>query len=250
MSGLSESYQALQDSSILELANQNAEFLKSLVRNGKLHRFPDKELEGFMEDYAAVIQGFIKYYETTLDRSFLELAQKLTERTEEAFYDESENLYYFSSDDNASLIARKKELFDNVIPSSNSMMAWNLVHLGTHFYDDAAIQKGKSILAQTRALIIREAEYMSNWGILAIELSQNFAEIIVVGPEARAFVNEINSRFLPNKIISGTEQAIDLAPFELKSAINGETTIYVCYNKSCKRPVNSVEEALLQFADQ
>lgn len=247
LSGLVESYQALQDSAILQLANQNAQFLKSLVKDGKLFRFPDKDLEGFMEDYAAVIQSFIKYYETTLDRSFLELAQALAARVENSFFDESENLYYFSSDENAALIARKKELFDNVIPSSNSLMAWNLVHLGTHLYDDEMIEKGQSILAKVKELIVREPEYMSNWGMLAMELSTSFAEVIIVGPKAHEFTNEINKRYIPNKIISATTSESDLPPFELKNAINGETTIYVCYNKSCKRPVTSVEAALAQI---
>ena len=248
LSGLSEAYQALQDSSILALAKENAAFIKThLIKDGKLNRFPDKSMEGFMEDYAAVIQSFIKYYETTLDRDYLELAKVLTRRVEEVFYDESENLYYFTSDENSALIARKKELFDNVIPSSNSIMTWNLVHLGTHFYDDEMIKKGKSILAQVKDLIITEPEYLSYWGMLALEVSNKFAEVIVVGPEADKYVNEINQQFLPAKIISGTMKESNQPPFEHKSAMNGETTIYVCYDKSCKRPVTSVAEAFEQM---
>ena len=247
LSGLCESYQVLQDSGILELTNKNASFIKSLIKDGKLNRFPDKDLEGFLEDYAAVIQGFIKYYETTLDHTFLELAQILTTRVEQAFYDESENLYYFSSNENANLIARKKELFDNVIPSSNSLMAWNLVHLGTHLYDDGMIKKGQSILAQVRELIIQEPEYMSNWAALAMELTNTFAEVIIVGPQAKKFANELNQYFIPNKIISGSVEVSDRPPLEHKVIINGETTIYVCFNKSCKRPVTTVKEALKQM---
>ncbi|MEP1117582.1 thioredoxin domain-containing protein [Ekhidna sp.] len=247
LSGLSESYQALQDSSILELANQNAVFLKSLIRDGQLFRFPNKDLEGFMEDYAAVIQSFIKYYETTLDRSYLELAQTLTIRVEEVFYDPDENLYYFSSDESASLIARKKEFFDNVIPSSNSLMAWNLTHLGTHLYDDEMAQKGQSILAQVRELIIQEPEYMSNWGMLALELADTFAEVIIIGPKAKEFTNALNQQFIPNKIISATIEESDKPPFKFKTALNGETTIYVCFNKSCKRPVTTVDAAIKQM---
>lgn len=248
LSGLSDAYQALQDSSILDLANKNAAFIKNqLIKDGVLKRFPNKEMEGFMEDYAAVIQSFIKYYETTLDRSYLELARLLTARVDAAFYDESENLYFFSGDENADLIARKKELFDNVIPSSNSIMAWNLVHLGTHFYNDEMIEKGKSILAQIKDLIVQEPEYLSNWGMLAIEVSDKFAEVIIVGPKAEEFVNELNKQFLPAKIVSGTVEESKEPPFQLKTAVGGETTIYVCYDKSCKRPVTSVQEALKQI---
>lgn len=247
LSGLVDSYQALQDSSILELATMNAEFIKSLIKDGKLYRFPDKDLEGFMEDYASVIQAFIKYYETTLDRTYLDLALTMTNRVNEAFYDSSEQLYFFNSVDNANLIARKKELFDNVIPSSNSTMAWNLVHLGTHLYADEMIKKGRQILAQAKNLIIQEPEYMSNWALLAMELSGDFAEVIIVGPKAREFSNELNREYIPNKIISASTDESDLPPFTLKTAIDDETTIYVCYDKSCKRPTKKVEEALAQI---
>lgn len=250
LSGLSESYQALGDESILQLAKSNALFIKNdLIKNGILNRFPNKDQEGFMEDYAAVIQGFIKYYEATFDREYLELALSLTKRVEEVFYDESENLYFFTSDESESLIARKKELFDNVIPSSNSIMTWNLIHLGTHLYDDAMVEKGKSILAQVIELVKLEPEYMSNWAMLAMELESTFAEVVIVGEQAVSFGLEINRQFIPNKIITGTQSASDQSPFQLKEAIAGKTTIYVCYDKACKLPVTTTSDAIQLLND-
>ncbi len=248
LSGLSEAYQAIQDESVLELAENNAKWIKDkLVRNGQLNRFQDRDMEGFLEDYAAVIQGLVKYYETTFEWEYLELAKTLLDRANEAFFDESENLYFFTSDASGSLIARKKELFDNVIPSSNSLMAWNLVHVGTHFYDEETIKKGKSILAQVTDLIVQEPEYMSNWGLLALELSQNFAEVVIVGKDYDQFGQEFNARFLPNKILTGSKQEKDSPLFEYKSPVGGETTVYVCYDRACKRPVNSTQEAIEQM---
>ncbi len=245
LTGLLEAFQALQDSSVLALAERNAHFIKDqLTKDGLLTRFPDKSMEGFLEDYAAVIQAFIKYYETTLDQEFLELAKLLLLRAEEQFYDETENLYYFTSKGAQDLIARKKELFDNVIPSSNSIMAWNLVHLGTHFYDDALVQKGKSMSAQVKHLVLQEPEYMSNWALLAMELSQPFAEIVIVGPDSKRLVNEFNQRFIPNKIITASEQPQEAAPFTAKTLMDEKTTIYVCYDKACQRPVTTVADAL------
>ena len=248
LSGLIDSYQATQDSSILSRTKQLADFIKmELVKGHNLKRFPNKSMEGFLEDYAAVIQSFIKYYETTLDREYLKVAFSLTAHVNDHFFDEEEGLYYFSGDDSQELIARKKELFDNVIPSSNSIMAWNLVHLGTLLYDDDLVEKGKSILSKIKRLIIEEPEYMSNWGLLAMEISSSFAEIIVVGPEAREFVNEINSHYLPNKIVAGITELSSELPFASKTMLEGKTTIYVCYDKSCQRPVTTVDEALNQI---
>ncbi|GAB4232454.1 MAG: thioredoxin domain-containing protein [Ekhidna sp.] len=248
LTGLCDAYQAMNDPLLLTLARKNAHFIKEkLIKDGKLMRFPNKDMEGFLEDYAAVIQSFIKYYETTLEYEFIEKARLLMTRANEAFYDESEQLYYFTAEESEALIARKKELFDNVIPSSNSMMAWNLVHLGTHLYDDDLTERGKTMVAQVKSLIEQEPEYLSNWAMLALELSHPFAEIVIVGPKAEAFTAEINKRYLPNKIITGTESEREQAPFEFKTMMDEQTTIYVCYNKACKLPVTSVEEAFEQM---
>lgn len=248
LSGLSEAYQATQEPSILSIAKRTAAFIKnSLVKNGRLNRFPDKDMEGFMEDYAAVIQGFIKYYETTFEWGYLVAARQLMERANEVFFDETENLYYFTSDESENLIARKKELFDNVIPSSNSLMAWNLVHLGTHFYDEDLIKKGKSILAKVTDLIQQEPEYLSNWGILALELSGSFAEVVIVGDDYKSFAQEINQQFIPNKIVTAAKSSQESPLFEYKTAVDGKTTVYVCYDKTCKRPVTTVAEAINQM---
>lgn len=248
LSGLSEAYQATQEDAVLALAKKTAAFAKDhLIKNGKLNRFPDKEMEGFMEDYAAMIQGFIKYYETTFEWEYLVLAKQLMDQANEAFFDETENLYYFTSDESESLIARKKELFDNVIPSSNSLMAWNLVHLGTHFYDEELIKKGKSILAQVTDLIKQEPEYLSNWGVLALELSSSFAEVVIVGEDYEKLAQEMNQEFIPNKIITAAASVRESPLFEYKTAVDGKTTVYVCYDKSCKRPVTTIAEAIEQM---
>ena len=248
LTGLLDAYQAVQDSLIVDLAQKNATFIKTkLIKEGILNRFPDKEMEGFMEDYAAVIQSFIKYYETTLDRDYLDIALQLTERTDAHFYDSEDQLYYFTGDEAQQLIARKKELFDNVIPSSNSIMAWNLIHLGTHLYRDSMVEKGKAMIANVKKLIIREPEYMSNWAVSALEISKPIAEIIIVGPNAGNLINELNASYIPNKIIAGTAEPSALPPFANKSMINGETTIYVCYNKTCRLPVTTLEEAFNQL---
>lgn len=246
LSGLCLAYQATGEDYFLQLARKNATFIKQkLIENGQLKRFPNKKMEGFIEDYAAVIQSFIRFYETTQETTYLQLAKTLIDRTNEHFYDAKEQLYYFSSTENASLIAQKKELFDNVIPSSNSMMAWNLVHLGKHLYDEKLVEQGKNILTPVTELAIKEPEYMANWVNLGLELSIPFAEIVIVGEDASNFAQEINQQFIPNKIISATTKATDDLPiFKYKSAINEETTLYICYNKTCKRPTNDVKKAL------
>ncbi|MEM9895274.1 MAG: thioredoxin domain-containing protein, partial [Bacteroidota bacterium] len=245
LTGLCDAYQATEEPFLLRLAKDNAQYIRSeLIEANRLKRFANCSDEAFLEDYAAVIQGFIKYYETTLESVYLEHANKLILRANAVFFDEEEGFYFFTSDDAEQLIARKKEIFDNVIPSSNSLMAWNLLHVGTHFYDEDLLNQGKSMLAKVADLFRQEPEYMSQWALTALEFSEKFAEIIIVGPDAKKLGAKINREYLPNKIIAGSTKESDLTPFQHKTTMEGKTTIYVCYDKVCQRPVTNVAAAL------
>ena len=247
LTGLCKAYQATGDQRFLSLAEKNAKFLMTLVKNDRLMRFPSGKMEGFLEDYAAVIQSFLTFYQTTFDEQYLIAAERLSNRVNEAFYDSEEGFFYFTANEAESLIARKKEVFDNVIPASNSMMARNLFHLGSLTYNDDFITRSREMVGKMSRLIPQEPEYLSNWASLAMEMSSDFAEIVIVGPEFQKYADQINSRHLPTKVISGSASENNLPQFEMKSMMNNQTTIYVCYNRACKLPVNSVEKALEQL---
>ena len=114
---------------------------KGLFRNYKAGK---ASIDAYLEDYAAVTQAFNALYQVTFDEKWLNEAVQLTEYTIAHFYDEEERFFFFTNDESEKLIARKKEIFDNVIPGSNSLMAQNLYTLGTitsnQTYTDMAIE--------------------------------------------------------------------------------------------------------------
>ncbi|MDH5608449.1 MAG: thioredoxin domain-containing protein, partial [Cyclobacteriaceae bacterium] len=112
LTGLLDAYQALQDSSILTLAKETYAFIgEKMISDGVLRHVDGQTIEGFADDYAAVIQSFITYYQTTFDEGALQAARNLTGRMLSHFYDPDEQLFYYSSAEAESLIARKKEFF-------------------------------------------------------------------------------------------------------------------------------------------
>ena len=246
LSGLCETYQATQNPSILKQIKIQAQYIKNnLIDKNKIKRFPNNNTEGFLEDYAAVIQSFIIYYETTFEIEYLMLAKKLLAQTINQFYDEKENLFYFSSQEAAPLITKQKELFDNVIPSSNSLMAWNLIHLGTHFADLEWTDKGKTMISQITSSIAKEPRHLSNWASIQLEVDANIYQFIVLGNEYQKICQEINNHFIPNKIICGSKKIHETHPlFQNKKIIEGQTTIYICEGQTCQPPVFSVTEVL------
>jgi uncharacterized protein YyaL (SSP411 family) len=83
----------------------------------------------------------------------------------------------------------------------------------------------------------------SNWFDLIYNLKSNYYEIAIVGSNAMTKVDDLNSFYLPNKLIVGSTTANDL-PLLKNRFVDGKTLIYVCVNKACKMPTENLEESI------
>ena len=252
LKGLADAYAAFGEEKFLKLALANAHFLKSqMIVEGQLFRnFKNGKstIQGYLEDYALVIEALIRLYEVTFDESWLALTESLLEYSINNFFDEQEGFFFYTDSQGETLIARKKELLDNVISSSNSVMATNLFKLGKILDREDLINTSRDMLAKVTQLMEKEISYLSNWGVLYTYFVQPIPEIIIVGKEADQFRAEIEQKYLPQKVIGGTTQSSDLPLLQHRTAVNDQTTIYVCFNKTCKLSVNTVDEAIEQLA--
>ena len=108
------------------MAIKNGEYLiKNHMDDNVIYRTPinDKRaILGYLEDYAFVIQAFIKLYQANFDEKWIDIAKKLTVYAINNFFDDKEGFFFYTDKNSSQLIATKKEIFDNVIPSSNSIM--------------------------------------------------------------------------------------------------------------------------------
>lgn len=249
--GLTEAYHAFGNNEFLELAIKNAVFItKHLYSDGKLSRIfaPDgKSIAGFLEDYALVCDAFIALYQATFDRGWLKSATQIAEYALDNFYDPSEEFFFFTDRKSEALIAHKKELFDNVIPASNSVMAQNLFWLGHLLGKKNYLTISQQMLGKVIPLMRKEVQYLTNWGTLYALQCRPLAEIAIIGKDYSAMAGSVSNQFIPNKIIVGSESEQYLPLLEHRTAIDGKTTAYVCFNKSCKLPVFSAEDIFAQL---
>ena len=196
-----------------------------------------------MEDYVAVIDAYTNLYQATFDENWLHLAETLTLYVYQNFWDEEDQLFFFTDKNAEELIVRKKEIFDNVIPSSNSMMARNLYTLGLILDREDFKNIAQLMLGKMKDLLLKNVDYLTNWGILASQMTTPTVEIAIVGKDYLKISKEIDSRYYPNKILSGTATESTLPLLENRSVKGDETLIYVCFDKVCQLPVKTVEEA-------
>ena len=247
LSGLVDSFLAIQTRDLLDLALKNGEYIlhhhledNILYRTSKMQKKP---IPGYLEDYAFVIQAFVKLYQACFDEKWIAHAKELADYTIDNFFDEKEGFFYYSDKNTVQLIATKKEIFDNVIPSSNSIMAENLYLLGLIHDNDTFSNIAEGMISRMMKLITTEPEYASYWAGVFLMTSHPMAEIAIIGPDLFQIRDKINVKYHPNKIFCGTRTSSQLPLLKDRKNLK-ENTIYVCFNKTCKLPVHSAEEAL------
>jgi hypothetical protein len=174
------------------------------------------------------------------------LAKQYADYTIENFFDESTNLFYFTSSKQEDILLRKKDLYDSATPSGNATMVRNLQRLG-HIFDITTYKSISTLmLLSVEETIKRYPSSLSKWAGSALSLVFPPYEIAVVGSDNLLKSKAINALFLPNKIhLSSVEEEKSFPILAGRSGNkDGQSLIYVCQNYSCKMPVQTIAEMM------
>lgn len=249
--GLIDAYHTFNDERYLHSGLKNAGFIQNNLMEGTIlyrsYKGRRSNTQGFLEDYAYVIQAWIRLYQVTFNEQWIREAELLTHYVLDDFFDANEKSFYYTSNQSEKLIARKKEIFDNVIPSSNGIIAQNLYHLGILLDKEEWKNLATELVTDLSHLIINEPNYMANWGIVLTEINQGVAEVAFTGKNCIDLKNQFKKQFQPFTLLMGTRGKGTLPLLKDKQTQNDTSMIYVCYNKTCKLPVTTVHEAIAQL---
>lgn len=248
-----EAWRALGERSYLEKAIRNAALIskKMTAKDGSLFRTyagGKASIPAFLDDYAFSIQAFISLYEATFDAKYLDIALGWMQDADERFWDDEKGLYYYSAADHKGLVARRAEMEDNVIPSSNSVMAKNCFKMERFFPGRGFEEKARTLLDGIWPLLAGgdDLTYYSNWSRLYLDFLKPPFEIAIVGPGAAEKRDSLLQEFLPNAVWMGSTEESDLDLLKGKFR-KGKTLIFVCRNRVCLLPVENTRDALLQL---
>src|SRR4030095_10516338 len=229
-----------------QVAVRNAEFISAhLIKDGRLlrtYKAGQAKLNGYLEDYAYVIEGLLAVYEATFELKFFRQARELADTMIARFWDAQASGFYFTSSDHEELITRTKDYFDNATPSGNSVSAIALLKLGLLTHEPEYTRCAVTMLRSLRSVMVR---YPSAFGymlsVLDFYLSEP-KEIAIVGKldshEVRSLVEAIYSRYIPNKVVAASEpgdeeSSSEIALLAARTAIDGKATAYICRNYTC-----------------
>src|SRR5690606_37312012 len=190
---------------------------------------------------AFTIDSFISLYEATFEEDWLNEAQRLAKEVIERFYDEEDKTFFYTAHHAEELIARKSEIMDNVIPASSSAIVRVFYRLGELLDKESYISIAEQVFANVFPHIKRYGSAYSNWAIQLLEHVYGNNEIALTGKEAVMWRKQLDKHYIPNKItLGGTKSNLPL----LKDKAGLESKSYLCKNKVCSLPQNSVAELL------
>jgi uncharacterized protein YyaL (SSP411 family) len=258
---LAEAGRALGEPRYVDAAAAAMRFvLENLMIDGRLHRsWRDGRASGpaYLDDYAAMALGALAVYETTLDLEAMRLARTLAEEMTRLFHDPERGGFFQTGSDAETLVVRPKELFDNAVPSGNSLAAELLQRLALLMGDEGYERAGVSAL-RVAAQLMTQAPSAFGHALGALDLYLSAAkEVAIVGePNAAdtlALAGEVWSRYLPNAVLA-VSSADDGAAWEVvpllagRTPVDGRATAYVCEHFACRLPVTDPADLAAQLA--
>lgn len=190
--------------------------------------------KSFLDDYAFYIASLIELYNSTLDKSYLEMAERFCDEAVRRFADCQNGGFYLCGADHTELFMNPKECYDGAIPSGNSVMAYNFVRL----YQLTDEEKHCTLAEKQLEFLSAQAQdYPAGHSmfLLAKTLQENPPEHIVIAVKHDSDLKGIQEQlpFLAN--VSVVRDSID---YPLK---NDKVTYYVCKNHVCMPPANHLD---------
>lgn len=245
-----DAYLAEPNEKYLSEAIHCYEFIKNnLIVDGKLFRSykaGQAKIDAFLDDYSFFIEALLCLFNITADEKYIHEAYKLIKHCIENFIDEQSGMFWYTSSNGEELVARKQEFYDSVIPSSNSVMMNNLFKMsvicGNSEYEEIA----DNMVFVMKDQLKRYPPSYSNFTNALLRKSKPSIEVVIVGEKAKDLYLELNKRYLSNIDIFYTNRISDLSIFQSRFVV-GKNLMYVCIDKACHLPVESIDEVIAQL---
>jgi len=252
---LADAHRTLGNPAYLAAARRAMQFVDTVLTDGhRLMRTAQgtrAHINGYLDDYAFVIDALLALYQTTLEPHYLHRAHSRMQYVIEHFYDPTSGYFYYTSDLDPPLLVRKRPLHDNVVPSANAQMAHNLLTLSQYYHHADWARMAQGMLHGVLPMLSKHGKHFCCWGQLALRLQARQAEVVVVGPDAPALLADLGRQYLPQVVVAGPAAAEATFPplaegKPARTLPDGslQTLIYVCHDRTCQRPVATVADAL------
>jgi hypothetical protein len=222
--------------------------IKSMMADGSLrHVYKDgtARLDGYLEDYALVIEGLLALHQATLSGEWLRQAIRLAEIMVEQFWDTTTETFYETGPGRADLIVRPRNIFDGTVPSSTAAAVFVLLKLARLTGNEHWEQVSVRALRPMQPLMRQQPLGFSYWLSALDFYLADTSEIAITGfateQATKDLLHTLCATYVPNKVVAGYDRSDPSAVADLK-LLEGRTTVsqptvYICRHYICQEPV-------------
>ncbi|WP_082697088.1 MULTISPECIES: thioredoxin domain-containing protein [Kocuria] len=220
----------------------------------------ERSIEGLLEDYAMVAEGFLALYRATGAAPWYERARELADVAAERFSHPGpdggpERVWSDLADVPAPLLAAgssgRAEPLDDVTPAGTAVLAAVHVELWALEEDEHRLGAVPSLLGPLELLARRSPRSAGRALAVRAELGSAPAHVVLAGGTAE---DKLAARRAVGPAAVLSTRVVDAdapgAPGSArgKAALGGRFTVYMCRDFACRAPVHSVAELQEQLA--
>lgn len=251
ISAFAKGYRISGNETYLNAATNAAKyFSEQFSKYGFIHRTFKNDipkLNGYLDDYAYLVNSLIDVFEITSDAYFLDMAQNIANYMIKHFWNENEKSFYFTADTHESLIVRPKNYYDLSVPSGNSVAANVLLKLH-HLVNDKKFLKISKQILELNGTSAAENPFAFGYLLNVMNLYlKHPTEITIINSENSEIVNSLYKKFIPEGIIIQIKDKENLELLSKYSFFEGKefsdkTNVTICKNFTCSLPLSELSK--------
>ena len=229
-------YRVTGKGAYLDAAREAQTSIEKTLREGDTlfaaRRGEQRGAKGFLDDYAWYAAALTELYHSTLDRWYLDMAERVFSVAHTQFHDDQNGGYFQRPAQNDELLFNPKEVFDSAIPCGNAVMAYVAVRL-SQLTEDEAYEGIAS--AQLRFLQAQATDFpAAHCFFLLANLLHDAPpkRIRIVKGKEQPLPQEATKLFLANVTAQPPSPDYPL--------LNNTVTYYVCERHTCLPPTNEL----------
>ncbi|MBN2555144.1 MAG: thioredoxin domain-containing protein [Anaerolineales bacterium] len=254
LTAFAEAARAFSDPKYLTAARMLADFLlERMIVDGKLHRTwreGKSRYAAVLQDHAALGQGLLALYQADAQPRWLHAAAHQADEILAHFH-HPDGGFFDTRDDHERLLIRPRKLEDMPIASGSALSADLLLRLHSLTARTEYFHAGVAGLLLMQSMLERAPTAFAAWLSTSLFAVGPRPQIAIITPadagEGSDLAAVVHSRYLPTAVLAAAPESASFpALLEGRTAIDGKSTAYLCFDMTCQLPVCDAE----RLADQ
>ncbi|MEM7196092.1 MAG: thioredoxin domain-containing protein [Pseudomonadota bacterium] len=238
----------------IHAARQSLDFVRNNMWQQRrlfvTYRDSSVRLNGYLDDYAFLIDGVVELLQAEWRTSDLNLAVEITDAMLERFEDAESGGFFFTSNDHEALLYRPKPGADDAIPSGNGVATRALLNLGYLTGDEHYLESAHRVLALYARDLIKHPSVYATLAIALQYAGTNNRTVIVRGEPGSAvsWKSAVDTTYAPTVNAYLIPKSSRNLPAAISAkAAKDRTVAYVCRGQSCSAPINQRDQLQIEL---